>query len=72
MTDRTSDGIEIKIGLRVMTNNLMWGTVTEKPSSYNPGWWGVTEDGSTVAHLFNGERMAVRDNIRFTTDPKGI
>lgn len=56
MIDRTSDGVEIKIGLRVMTNDLEWGTVTHEPDSYNPGWWGVTQDG---------------DSIRYTKDPKG-
>lgn len=54
LIDYTANNVEIKIGLRVFTNDLRLGTVVRLN---NDGWHDVLEDGSNFPRSFNGERM---------------
>jgi hypothetical protein len=58
MNDYTTDGVEIRAGLRVFTNNCRWGTV-QGPALGTPGWWDVQEDDAGRPML-DGTRMATR------------
>jgi hypothetical protein len=69
--DKTSDGVLIKYGLRVFTNNCRWGTVIGlcDVMQNDIGWWNLIEDGTDgPPTMLDGSRMAVRDNIGFTAD----
>jgi hypothetical protein len=67
---RTSDGVEITAGLRVFTNDWVWGTVsarqferggmTDPGGQYFDGWYDVELDTGRTA-LLNGERMTTRE-----------
>jgi hypothetical protein len=50
---RTADGVEIRAGLRVMTNDCKLGTVEEH--DYD-GWYHIRMDGGGRGYA-NGERM---------------
>jgi hypothetical protein len=55
--DRTSDGVEITIGLAVWDYDLELGTVTGEPSAWNPGWWHVTPVTANGHKLMDGSRL---------------
>lgn len=63
--DKTSNGVEIAVGLRVFTNDWAWGTVTAPPAAWDEaGWWTVTLDTNPDYHngggqvkTYNGDRM---------------
>lgn len=58
LPDYTANGVPIKVGLRVFTNDLKLGTVTELASD---GWHTVEVDGHEgYGGRFNGERMTTR------------
>jgi hypothetical protein len=76
----TSDGVEIAAGLRVFTNDCVWGTVEarqfESGSVLDPGgahfngWFRVAVDDhlgqpSNDIRLYDGQRMS-------TTKPAGL
>lgn len=65
----TSDGAAIKVGLRVFTINCRWGTVATVPDTFRNNWFYVDEDDAGRC-LLNGERVATRNNITGTPDPK--
>ena len=78
---KTFDGVEITPGLRVLTNDWVWGTVlpeqfetdysTGPNGKYFDGWFRValdTNPGDTRGGLYNGERMTTRSNEK--PDPK--
>jgi hypothetical protein len=60
--DLTTDRVEIRAGLRVVTNNARWGTVVGSTLGA-PGWYDVDEDDHGVT-MMDGSRMA-------TTHPFG-
>lgn len=64
--DKTSNGVEIALGLRVFTNDWSWGTVVAAPDEWSDGWWKVKidDDASYCAGMtksYNGERMTTRE-----------
>lgn len=63
MPDFTANGVPIRIGLRVFTNDWAWGTVVDLPAEWDDaGWYGVRIDDDApycAGHrkTYNGERM---------------
>lgn len=69
--NRNLEDAEVRIGMRVVTNNGRWGTVidrtccfgSDKTHGNNPGcvywdgWWEVQEDGDERLVMQNAERM---------------
>lgn len=76
---RTANGVVISPGLRVITNDLIWGTVEaaqftdggplDPGGEYFDGWFYVMYDDGRRGR-FNGERMSTRDTISGSTDPR--
>lgn len=56
MEDKTSDGVTITPGLRVITYDRKAGTVEREEWD---GWYFVNHDDGTQG-VFNGERMTTR------------
>lgn len=57
-TSKTSNGVTITIGLRVFTNDWLWGTVVEAPAEWDErGWWTVELDNHGRRKTYNGDRM---------------
>ena len=61
--DKTANGVTIEVGLRVFTNDWVWGTVVAPPKEWDEaGWWDVALDGrSGHPKSYNGDRMSTRE-----------
>jgi hypothetical protein len=76
---RTSDGVPITPGLRVLTNELQWGTVAKAQFSngnqcapggaYFNGWFEVIYDDGTFV-LQDGGRITTTPPAGAPADPK--
>jgi hypothetical protein len=69
MKQYTTDGVEIKPGMRVFTNDCRWGTVSGVAWTELTGtvWWNVDEDNHGRCPI-DGSRMSTRDNIAYSRD----
>lgn len=75
----TVDGVLIEAGLRVMTNDLTFGTVLG-PHPYSPGWFSVRIDlvdtsvpmDQWPVKMFDGARMSTFDYINQRPVPQDI
>lgn len=54
MSDKTANGVEITVGLRVWTNDLKLGTVTRISAD---GWHDVRCDEPGYSGGFDGQRL---------------
>lgn len=54
----TANGVEVRVGLRVFTNDLKLGTVV---ALADDGWHEVVTDEQGYSGRFNGERLTTRN-----------
>lgn len=84
MTPLTDDGVEVKVGLRVFTNDWVWGTVIQVCGDKSPishsyhtdmrrdCWHDVKMDANeySASGLYNCERMTTRPPAGAPRDPQ--